>query len=69
MKKRSKKSRSGPTISPEERARRGYGRVTFSLPTTTDDLIDRFAARHGASRSAVIVMAIGALIQAEGLPE
>lgn len=67
-KKRAPKSRSGPTITPEERAKRGYGRVTFSLPNTTSDLVDRFAARHGCTRSAVIAMALGALVQVEGMP-
>jgi hypothetical protein len=69
MTRRKTKSRSGPTISPEERRIRGYGRVTYSLPTTTRDLVERYAVRHGTTLSAVIVLAIGALIEVEGLPD
>lgn len=66
MRKRSKKSkpRSGATISPEERDRRGYGRVTFSLSHVTNTLIDGLAARLGTTRSGVIVHAVDALLGA-----
>lgn len=67
MRKRSKKpkSRSGPTLPQSERGAKVY---SISLPDATRDLWDRFATRHGCTRSAVIVIALGALVQVEGLP-
>jgi hypothetical protein len=62
--KRAAKSRSGPsgpTLSQETRAARGYQNRTFSLPDAASELIDRMAAYYGTTRSAVVVMAIGLL--------
>jgi len=63
------KSRSGSTIPDAERARRGYGKVTISLPFATQELYRRVASRHGTTFSGALVLALGALIEVEGLPK
>lgn len=65
MRKHSKKPRSGPTLAQSERGAKVY---SISLPDTTRQLWDRFAVRHRCTRSAVIVMALGALVEVEGEP-
>jgi hypothetical protein len=62
------KSRSGTTQTAAERRANGRPVVSLSLPSGSLELADRFARKHGCSRGAVVVMALGALVQVEGLP-
>lgn len=50
-----------PSRTRAARVARGQPRVEFSIPATTNRLIDRLAFAHGCTRSAIIVMAIGAI--------
>jgi hypothetical protein len=60
-KKRAPKSRSGATISHEERKARGYVAVQFSLAKPISLLIGVLAAKLGVSRSDVVARAVNGL--------
>lgn len=54
----SPKTRSGTSRSYAERAAKGRPNRTFSMADETNELLEKLAAHHGLSRSAVVELAI-----------